>query len=180
MNFNRYERLPTNCKKMTKKKHRRKGLTLHSLLLCAFSVISVAQAEKPNVVFIAIDDMNDWVNCLGGYPGKVHTPNIDALAKKGMLFTQAYCSSPMCNPSRVALWTGKRPSTTGVYGQYSQWDDNRTENKTLFLVNGFYVGAELKLNNHDLFHNMLHVTISEKIIALRNPENPVFWVQEEM
>ena len=90
------------------------------------------QPEKPNLLFIAIDDLNDWIGALGGYPGEVHTPNIDRLAEKGMLFTRAYCSSPMCNPSRVAMWTGKRPSTTGVYGQYSQWDDNRTEITTLF------------------------------------------------
>ena len=107
---------------------------LSNLLLLSLLITEsqAQQPEKPNVLFIAIDDLNDWIGALGGYAGEVHTPNIDRLAEKGMLFTRAYCSSPMCNPSRVALWTGKRPSTTGVYGQYSQWDDNRTKNKTLF------------------------------------------------
>jgi arylsulfatase A-like enzyme len=71
-------------------------------------------AGKPNVLFIAIDDLNDWVGCLGGYPG-VKTPNIDRLAARGVLFTKAYCAAPVCNPSRASLMTGIRPSTSGVY-----------------------------------------------------------------
>lgn len=120
-------------------------LSAHPLLAQQTSV------AKPNILFIAIDDLNDWVGCLGGYPGKVHTPNIDRLAKKGILFTQAYCSSPMCNPSRTALWTGKRPSTTGVYGQYSQWDDNRTTIKTIFQLfkdNGYQLYGGGKIFHH--------------------------------
>ena len=61
---------------------------------------------RPNVLFIAVDDMKDWVNCLGGYEGDVYTPNIDRLAKRGMLFTNAHCASPKCAPSRVAIMTG--------------------------------------------------------------------------
>ena len=58
------------------------------------------QPRKPNVLFLAVDDMKDWVNCLGGYEGTVYTPNIDRLAKRGMLFTNAHCASPKCAPSR--------------------------------------------------------------------------------
>jgi len=73
-------------------------------------------AEKPaNVLFIAIDDLNDWVGCLGGHPQAL-TPNIDALARRGTLFTNAHCQAPLCNPSRTSLLTGLRPSSTGVYG----------------------------------------------------------------
>ena len=61
--------------------------------------ITVDSARKLNVLFLAVDDMKDWVNCLGGYEGTVHTPNIDRLAKKGMLFTNAHCPSPKCAPS---------------------------------------------------------------------------------
>ena len=60
--------------------------------------------ERPNVLFIAVDDLNDWVNCMGGRKG-VHTPNFDRLAKRGMLFTNAHCAAPACNPSRVAIMT---------------------------------------------------------------------------
>jgi arylsulfatase A-like enzyme len=73
-----------------------------------------SQEDRPNVLFMAIDDLNDWITCLGGHPD-VKTPNLDRLAQRGVLFTNAYCSAPACNPSRASLMTGLRPSTTGVY-----------------------------------------------------------------
>ncbi len=73
------------------------------------------QPQRPNILFIAIDDQNDWIGCLGGHP-QVTTPHIDRLAARGTLFTNAHCQSPLCNPSRTSLMTGLRPSTTGVYG----------------------------------------------------------------
>ncbi|MCX7045688.1 MAG: sulfatase [Candidatus Sumerlaeota bacterium] len=72
-------------------------------------------AEKPNVLFIAIDDLNDWVGCLAGHP-QARTPNMDRLAARGTLFSNAHCQSPLCNPSRSSLLTGLRPSSTGIYG----------------------------------------------------------------
>jgi arylsulfatase A-like enzyme len=76
--------------------------------------------DGPNVLFIAIDDLNDWVGCLGGHPD-VKTPNLDRLARRGVLFTNAYCAAPACNPSRAALMTGIRPSTSGVYHNSQPW-----------------------------------------------------------
>ena len=73
-----------------------------------------AQSPKPNVLFITIDDLNDWVGCLGGHP-QVKTPNIDRLAERGVLFSNAHCQAPICNPSRVSFMTGLLPSTSGVY-----------------------------------------------------------------
>jgi arylsulfatase A-like enzyme len=73
-----------------------------------------APAGPPNVLFIAIDDLNDWVGCLGGHP-QAKTPNLDRLAARGTLFTNAHCQAPLCNPSRSSLLTGLRPSTTGIY-----------------------------------------------------------------
>jgi choline-sulfatase len=72
-------------------------------------------ATHPNVLFIAIDDLNDWVGCLGGHP-QAQTPNMDRLAAHGTLFRNAHCQAPLCNPSRASLLTGLRPSTTGIYG----------------------------------------------------------------
>lgn len=84
------------------------------LFLATFS--SVLAAEKPNVLLVAIDDLNDWVGCLGGHP-QAHTPNIDRLAARGMLFTNAHCQGPICGPSRASLLSGLYPHTTGVYDQ---------------------------------------------------------------
>ena len=79
-------------------------------------------ANQPNVLFIAVDDLNDWVGCLGGHP-QAKTPNIDALAKRGVLFEQAHCAAPLCSPSRTAVMTGLRPSTTGIYGNLNWFRD---------------------------------------------------------
>lgn len=72
-------------------------------------------ARQPNILFIAIDDLNDWVGPLRGHP-QVQTPNMDRLAERGTTFTNAHCQAPLCNPSRTSLMTGLRPSTTGVHG----------------------------------------------------------------
>lgn len=76
---------------------------------------ATAQPVRPNVLFIAIDDLNDWVGCLGGHP-QARTPNMDRLAARGTLFSNAHVQSPLCNPSRASLLTGLRPSSTGIYG----------------------------------------------------------------
>jgi len=85
-----------------------------------FLISRTAAKVSPNVLFIAIDDMNDWANCMGGREG-VHTPNIDALAKRGK---NAHCAAPSCNPSRAAIMTGIRPSTSGVYSNGQDWRKN--------------------------------------------------------
>ncbi len=85
-------------------------------LLCACLIAPLlAAAERPNVLFLAIDDQNDWIGAMGGHP-QVKTPNIDRLAGRGTLFSNAHCQSPLCNPSRSSLLTGLRPSSTGIYG----------------------------------------------------------------
>ena len=76
---------------------------------------SEAPARPPDVLFLAVDDLNDWVACLGGHP-QAKTPNFDRLAARGTLFTNAHCQAPLCNPSRTSVLTGLRPSTTGIYG----------------------------------------------------------------
>ena len=85
-----------------------------AIILSLLFASSISAAEKPNVLLIAIDDLNDWVGCLDGHP-QASTPHIDALAKRGTLFTNAHCQAPICNPSRTSLMLGLRPSTTGIY-----------------------------------------------------------------
>ncbi len=74
----------------------------------------IAWADSPNVLFIAIDDLNDWVHCLGGHPQTV-TPNLDRLAASGVLFRNAYCPAASCNPSRTAIFSGIPPHRSGLY-----------------------------------------------------------------
>lgn len=70
---------------------------------------------KPlNVLFIAIDDLNDWVGVYGGHP-QAQTPHMDRLAERGTLFTNAHCQAPICNPARVSMISGLMPSNTGIY-----------------------------------------------------------------
>lgn len=115
-------------------------LLLSLLSIVLFGWASEAKAaEKPNVLFIAVDDLNDWVACLGGH-SQCQTPNIDKLAAKGVLFTRSYCAAPACNPSRAALMTGVRPFTSGVYLNPQPWRKAMPETVTLpqhFMANGY-------------------------------------------
>ena len=96
-----------------------KTLRLVVPLILAVMMQSVGlSAEPPNVLFIAIDDLNDWVGCLDRHPN-ARTPNIDALAQRGVLFSNAHCQAPICGPSRASVFTGLLPSTSGIYGQLS-------------------------------------------------------------
>lgn len=79
-----------------------------------------AEPRKPNVLFIAVDDLNHWVGYLGRNAQTI-TPNIDKLAARGVRFTHSYCAAPVCNPSRAALMSGLRPATSGVYDNDDDW-----------------------------------------------------------
>ena len=92
-------------------------LTLIVLMISCKSKISSKQETKKqpyNVLFIAIDDLNDWTGFAGGHTQTL-TPNMDKLAQQGVVFDKTYAASSLCGPSRAALLTGYRPSTTGVY-----------------------------------------------------------------
>ena len=112
---------------------------LFTIVAFTFAISTASANERPNVLFIAVDDLNDWVSCLGGHP-QCQTPNIDRLAARGMLFTRAYCAAPACNPSRVALMTGLRPSTSGVYMNSNAWRPVLPDAVTLpqhFMASGY-------------------------------------------
>ena len=90
-----------------------------STLLILFTQLTIFAAENQqlNVLLIAVDDLNDWIGCMGGHPD-TKTPNIDKLASRGILFTNAHCQGTMCNPSRISIMWGKRPSSTGFYDNH--------------------------------------------------------------
>ncbi len=120
------------------------------VLLCGFlAALPLFSQDRPNVLFIAVDDLNDWVGCLGGHP-QAKTPNIDGLAARGVLFANAHCAAPLCNPSRTALLFGKRPTTTGVVGNMDDWRkfDSLQGSESLpqfFRRHGYFTAAAGKI-----------------------------------
>lgn len=104
-------------------------LRVFGLCCCGIAIAGCMAAEekskrldRPNVLFISVDDLNDWVGVLGGHP-QVLTPNIDRLAASGMLFTNAHCPAPSCNPSRTAIMTGLSPHVSGLYSNRQKMRD---------------------------------------------------------
>lgn len=102
---------------------------------------SADEQPSPNVLFIAVDDLNHWVGHLKRNPQTI-TPNLDRLAEMGVSFAHAYCAAPACNPSRVALMSGMRPSTTGIYHNPDDYRPHVRPEQTLnshFRANGYRV-----------------------------------------
>jgi arylsulfatase A-like enzyme len=110
------------------------------------TIAAAAETAKPNVLFIAIDDLRDWVGYLGN--PQVKTPNLDRLAQRGVSFTHSYCAAPVCNPSRTALLSGFRPGSSGVYENRADWRKIIPDVVTLplhFKKNGYYVAGAGKI-----------------------------------
>ena len=117
-----------------------------SLFIFSCSLSTINNKEKPNIVFISIDDLNDWVGFLGY--DDVFTPNMDRLAKNGFSFTNAHCPAPICGPSRTAILTGMRPVTSGVYDNNIKFSKDLPNVVTLtehFRKNGYQVYGVGKL-----------------------------------
>lgn len=108
-------------------------------------------ADKPNVLFIAIDDLNDWVGPLGAHP-QAKTPNMDALAARGTTFINAHCQAPLCNPSRTSILTGLRPSTTGVYALAPWFRASGKWKDTVTLFQAFHAGGYTRISTGKIFH----------------------------
>lgn len=95
--------------------------------------------QPPNILFIVIDDLNDWTGNLAGHPN-AKTPNIDRLRDRGILFTNAHAQAPLCGPSRASLLTGMYPSTTGIYLHINDRDvrnANEATHNAIFLPEYF-------------------------------------------
>jgi arylsulfatase A-like enzyme len=131
-------------------------LLLGAFVFVAFGIsVSAATSRRPNVLMICLDDLNDWVGCLSGHP-QVKTPNIDRLAERGMLFENAHCAAPVCNPSRLATLSGLNPTRTGVYGNSSYWPYNHPNLLTIprhFKSLGYRVEGGGKIFHHTPGHN---------------------------
>ena len=86
-------------------------------------VLAAAEPSRPNVLFIAADDLRTDLGCYGSR--EALTPNLDALARRGVVFERAFCQQAVCNPSRASILTGRRPDTLRV------WDLRRHFRETL-------------------------------------------------
>jgi len=119
--------------------------------LAGAAVCAARPVGRRNVLFIAIDDLNDWVGCLGGHPD-VRTPNLDRTAARGLLFTNAHCAAPLCNPSRAALMTGLRPSTTGVYDNRQPFRKAEPARQAVSLAQHFMAQGYRVTGGGKIFH----------------------------
>jgi arylsulfatase A-like enzyme len=112
---------------------------------------AVKEGKKQNILFIAIDDLNDWIGCLGGHPD-VRTPNMDRLARRGVLFTNAHCPAPLCNASRAALLTGVRPSASGVYTNSQPMRQSEALRGAVTLPQHFMANGYRAIGGGKIFH----------------------------
>ena len=130
----------------------KKLILLIAGLLLSFS----ATAEKTNVLFIAVDDLNHWIEPLGRHP-QAKTPNIQRLADMGVTFVNAQCAVPACNPSRGAIMSGRRPWVSGLYmNKTGKWEDFQKPGEGLsaqFLKAGYYVAGTGKIYHRMNYHS---------------------------
>ena len=96
------------------------------------------------MLFIGIDDLNDWIGCMDGHPLTM-TPNIDRLASEGILFTNAHCQAPICGPSRASIMTGLFPTTSGNYLQLSDKDIKKSNEITQMLLMSILVRTVFRI-----------------------------------
>ncbi len=123
-----------------------------SILICVGLVMAApltrAADSRPNVLFLVADDLNHWIGSLQRNP-QTKTPNLDRLASLGVDFTHAYCASPLCDPSRSALLSGKRAATIGIYSNMDlPWSDYIDEQHCLtayFRAHGYYTAGAGKI-----------------------------------
>ncbi|MEO1257756.1 MAG: sulfatase [Bacteroidota bacterium] len=133
----------------------------------------------PNVLFVALDDMNDWASPLAGN-GQALTPNLDAFAKESVNFTKNYCTSPGCNPSRSTLLTGLHTYNSGMYSNYQDWRKvpllkGRPTLSHYFRQNGYFTAGAGKIFHYSqvdtLAWNEYYPSIKQPMPKEFIPEN---------
>lgn len=124
-------------------------LTIRLLLIMASWVTAISPSlsgEKPNILFIAVDDLRPEIGCYGNTI--VKTPNIDRIAARGIVFRKAYCQQAVCSPSRTAIMTGLRPDVTKVWDLETHFRVAQPDCITLpqhFKANGYHCAALNKI-----------------------------------
>ena len=124
---------------------------------------------RPNILFIAMDDLNDWIGVMGGHPQSL-TPQLDRLAESSVLFTNAHCVAPACNPSRTAIFTGRSPHRSGLYDNRQRMRDVLPEAKLLPKVlseHGYYSAGSGKM-----LHYFIDAPSWDEYFPSAETENP--------
>jgi len=122
------------------------------ILFSCSSGRNTSEINQANVLFVSIDDLNDWVGYMGGHP-QAHTPNLDIFSEEAVQFGNAYCTNPACNPSRTSIMTGLAPHTSGVYSNYQDWREAIPEYTTLghyLRDNGYYSAGAGKIYHYHM------------------------------
>ncbi len=122
-----------------------------TLAMPSISAARRRNSSRPNVLFMAVDDLNDWIGCLGGHPD-IKTPNFDRLAARGVLFTSAHCSAPACNPSRASLMTGILPSTSGIYVNPNPWRKSSVLKNAVTIPQHFTANGYRSVGGGKIYH----------------------------
>jgi len=133
------------------------GIILLAIFTLGCSKSNIQETKKPNILFIAIDDLRPELGCYGSEIAI--SPNIDKLASEGLRFTNAYCQEPICSPSRASLMTGARPETIGVIENFTDFREANPDIVTLpqhLIANGYQsvcVGKIFHGKYNDLNHS---------------------------
>ena len=126
-------------------------MVLFSCLLSLSNLTLAKDTAPKNVLMISVDDLNDWVGAMGGHP-QVKTPGMDYLASKGVLFTNAQCQSPVCNPSRASMFSSLYPSTSGIYFLSPDLSESPVSSKSTLLPKRFEQEGYAVSGAGKLFH----------------------------
>lgn len=131
-----------------------KKLLILLLTALCFNAGGQTPEQRPNILMIAVDDLNDFIGAMG-HPDAI-TPNIDKLASRGVLFTNVQCQAPLCGPSRASIMTGLRPSSTGIYGMIDDnaiKDVNELTRSTPFMHQYFKDAGYYLMGTGKIFHH---------------------------
>lgn len=142
-------------------------LVLSLVLSCIASAGAAQDRVELDVLFIAIDDLNDWVGYLDGHP-QTRTPNIDRLAARGMAFTNAQAPAAICHASRTAILTGLRPSTSGIYNNFPDWRDLAIFQDKLTLPRFFRAHGYATRGAGKIFH--AHTYAEDGLTGFNDPQ----------
>ena len=144
------------------------------------AAVQAQQKRRMNVLFIAVDDLNNRIGCYGD--PIVKTPNIDRLATRGVRFDHSYCNYPLCNPTRTSLLSGRRPETTRVFDNIT-WPRQTLGDSVVFLPEYFhkfgYFTARVGKVAHGAFEDAVSWDISESQAGVPLGKRTGFETKEE-